>query len=130
MLLQSGGLSHTPTPVRLAMQQQQQLATFQQRPAMLGGAGAVGRSRLLPSAAPRRAFAARRRCTAASATNPDWEFLRRSASNVRQKMEEFARQQRLQDKLQEAQRAATRAAQQAADAAQKRAQQVGKCTQC
>lgn len=91
---------------------------------MLGGAAAVGRSAPLPSAAPRRMFA-RRRCTAASATNPDWEFLRRSVSGARQKMEEFARQQRLQDRLQEAQRAAKQAAQQAADAAQKRAQQVG-----
>ncbi|KAL4452302.1 hypothetical protein ABPG75_007964 [Micractinium tetrahymenae] len=46
------------------------------------------------------------------------------ASSAREKLEQFAQQQRLQERLQEAQRAATKAAQQAADEAQKRARQV------
>lgn len=112
-------------PTLVPLEMQQQLAGTQQRSTLLDGAAAARRRALLPSTAPRRRSAARRRCTAASATNPDWEFLRRSADSMKQKMEEFARQQRLQDRLQEAQRAAAQAAQQAADEAQKRARQVG-----
>lgn len=99
-----------------------------------GGCLAAGCRRPAPSQQPAAFRAAHRRrlapAVSAAAGNPNFspedarKQLNRMASDARQKLEEFARQQRLKERLDGGLRAASQAAKQAADEAGKTAKKV------